>query len=53
MGQPVTDAIHQENLNSAHGMGLDLTRGPDPRSYDPASRSFNREMRDRVYGVGQ
>ncbi len=32
MGKPITAKIHNERMKSAHGMGLDLPRGPDPRS---------------------
>jgi hypothetical protein len=32
MGKPVSAKIHYTRMKSAHGMGLDLPRGPDPRS---------------------
>lgn len=32
MGKPIPDKIYDERMKSAHGMGLDLPRGPDPRS---------------------
>jgi hypothetical protein len=32
MGKPISEKIHNQRIKSAHGMGLDLPRGPDPRS---------------------
>jgi hypothetical protein len=32
MGKPISDKIHNKRMKSVHGMGLDLPRGPDPRS---------------------
>ena len=32
MGKPISDKIRNKRMKSVHGMGLDLPRGPDPRS---------------------
>jgi hypothetical protein len=32
MEKPITDRIYNKQTKSAHGMGLDLPRGPDLRS---------------------
>lgn len=35
MGKPLPGNIYQKQLRSAEGRGLDLARGPDPRSSNP------------------
>ena len=32
MGKPMPERLYNKRMKSAHGMGLDLPRGPDPRS---------------------
>jgi hypothetical protein len=50
MGEPVTDKIQNERSKSVHGMGLDLSRGPDPRSFNAAKIEINKKMRS-VFGM--
>jgi len=46
MGQPVTAKIYDNHSKSQHGQGLNLPRGPDPRSYNRESAAINTSMRD-------
>jgi hypothetical protein len=50
MGEPVSDKIQNERSKSVHGMGLDLPRGPDPRSFNAAKMEINKKMRS-VFGM--
>jgi hypothetical protein len=50
MGEPVSDKIQNERSKSVHGMGLDLPRGPDPRSFNMAKIEINKKMRS-VFGM--
>jgi hypothetical protein len=51
MGKPITDKIHNKRMKSAHGMGLDLARGPDPRSKQ-ANTAVDELMR-RILGLDE
>ncbi|KAL8671464.1 MAG: hypothetical protein Q9168_004033 [Polycauliona sp. 1 TL-2023] len=37
MGKPIPDGVQDERMKSAGGKGLELSRGPDPRSFNRAS----------------
>jgi hypothetical protein len=41
MGKPLTEKIYNNRLRSAHGKGLDLQRGPDPRSFNGQTAGIN------------
>jgi len=45
MGKPLTEKIYQERCESQHGMGLQLKRGPDPRSFNAATAGMNAAAR--------
>jgi hypothetical protein len=45
MGKPVTAKIYDQRCKSQHGQGLDLPRGPDPRSHNRASAAINEVAR--------
>ena len=51
MGKPITDKIHNNRIKSAHGMGLDLPRGPDPRSKQ-ANTAMDELMRG-IFGLDE
>jgi hypothetical protein len=48
MGKPVSDRIYNEKVASR--MGLNLPKGPDPRSYNPVL-SMNAEIGRSVLGM--
>ncbi|KAK0114943.1 hypothetical protein ONS96_013418 [Cadophora gregata f. sp. sojae] len=45
MGKPLTKKIYDKRCKSAHGKGLNLPRGPDPRSFNAETREHNEMMR--------
>ena len=46
MGKQLTEKIYNNRLQSAHGKGLDLPRGPDPRSFNGQTAGINMIARD-------
>ena len=44
-GKKVTDKIMKEKRESQSGFGLQLSSGPDPRSFNPMLGAFNDMMR--------
>ena len=36
LGEELPDDVYRELCNDAPGVGLNISRGPDPRSYDPS-----------------
>jgi len=48
MGKPIPDSIDTERGSRPHEKGLELPRGPDPRSFDAASVRMNEMMRGFV-----
>ncbi|KAH8586022.1 hypothetical protein B0O99DRAFT_695870 [Bisporella sp. PMI_857] len=46
MGKPLTEKIYNNRLKSVHGKGLDLPRGPDPRSFNSRTAETNAMARD-------
>jgi hypothetical protein len=51
MGRPISDKIHNKRMKSAHDKGLDLPRGPDPRSKQ-ANTAVDELMR-RILGMDE
>ena len=45
MGKPVPENIYRKQMRSAQGRGLDLARGPDPRSFNPTRAGIAESMR--------
>ena len=45
MGKPLPEGIYGEMSRSAAGRGLDLARGPDPRSRNPMAGGIAESMR--------
>lgn len=40
MGKAIPDWIYRPLINGPGGKGLDLPRGPDPRSFNPAGAAM-------------
>jgi len=45
MGKPLDEEIYRDRCKSQHGMGLQLKRGPDPRSFNASTAGINAAAR--------
>ncbi|CAG8949196.1 hypothetical protein HYFRA_00004819 [Hymenoscyphus fraxineus] len=48
MGKPLTDSIFESTSKKQHAVGLNLVKGPDPRSYNAHSALINEMARSAM-----